>query len=414
MNSLPPTLFLALRYLRPRRTFVSVITVISVLGVMLGVMVLIIVISVMTGFDHDLREKILGLNPHITVTSIGPMRAWEEKAAIIEKRPHIIGVSPFVSSPVLAKISGRPFAPSLWGVDPQREKQTINLGRFIIEGSKGAGTVCLEGESAVLGVEMARRNGIVIGDRLLIYSPKNLEDRKVAYLPTELTVTGIFDSGMFEYDNQLIFTSLETAQDLLGIGKLVQGLGVMTDNLEGVTEAQKDLNATLIPPLHARTWMEMNRTHFSAVAVEKNLMFFLLIFIIIVAAFGITSNLITVTVQKRREIGILKALGATPGNILSVFLIQGIAVGVIGTVMGLVSGLAILHYRNDFLNFLRVRTGFELFPSEIYQFNMLPAQTSAGDIAIICGSAFLICTLAGLFPAWRAARLQPATALRDY
>lgn len=414
MSPLSPTLFLALRYLRPRRTFVSIITIISVLGVTLGVMVLIIVISVMTGFDHDLREKILGLNPHIVVTSIGPMRAWEQKAALIEKRPHMAGVSPFISSPVLAKFAGRAFAPTLWGVDPAREKRTVNLGRFVVDGKEGAGKLCLDGESAVIGIEMARRNGIVLGDKLLIYSPKNLEERKVAYLPAELIVTGIFDSGMYEYDAHLVFTSLETAQDLLGLENLVQGLGVMTDNLERVVEVQKDLNAVLIPPIHARTWMEMNRTHFSAVAVEKNLMFFLLIFIIIVAAFGITSNLITITVQKRREIGILKALGATPRNILSVFLIQGIIVGIIGTILGLASGLTVLYYRNDFLEFLRVRTGFEIFPSEIYQFTQLPSQTSVTDLVIICGSALVICTLAGLFPAWRAARLQPAAAIREY
>lgn len=227
-------------------------------------------------------------------------------------------------------------------------------------------------------------------------------------------MTGIFESGLFEYDFGFVYCSLETAQDLYDLGKSVHGLAVMTDDLENVARVQQDLRQILKPPLRANTWMELNRRLFSAIAVEKNMMFFLLIFIIIVAAFGIMSTLITVTVQKRREIGILKAIGATPKNILILFLTQGVVVGILGTSFGLVLGLTLLHYRNEFLEFLRASTGFELFPREIYNFDLLPAQTNLRDLMIICSSAFLICSLAGLFPAWQAARLQPARALRDF
>ncbi len=409
MTSLSPILFLALRYLRPRRTFVSVITVISVIGVMLGVMVLILVISVMSGFDHELRQKVLGLNSHLTITTGSPIKNWKEIAALVEKRPHVQGVAPFIVGPVLAKFSGRVFTPYLKGIDPSHERQVSDIGSYIVKG-----TLDLEGEKIAVGIELARRHGISLKDKVTIYSPKNFEERKVAYLPSEPIVTGIFESGLFEYDFGFIYSSLETAQDLYDLGKSVHGLSIMTDNLENVAQIQQDLNSILKPPLRANTWMELNRRLFSAIAVEKNMMFFLLIFIIIVAAFGIMSTLITVTVQKRREIGILKSIGATPQNILILFLTQGIVVGIIGTGLGLAWGLTLLHYRNEFLELLRRVTGFELFPREIYNFDLLPAQTSLRDLVIICTSAFLICSLAGLFPAWRAARLQSAHALRDF
>jgi lipoprotein-releasing system permease protein len=408
MTRLPISLFLALRYLRPRRTFVSVITIISVLGVMLGVMVLILVISVMSGFDYELRQKVLGMNPHITVTGYSPIKKWEEITKTIEKNPDVKGASPFIVGPVLAKFQGRVFTPFLKGIHVGREEKLSNVKKFVVQGNYD-----LSGEKIIVGIELARRYGILVGDKVTIYSPKNFEDKKVAYLPAEPVVTGIFESGMFEYDLGFIFSSLETAQELYDIGGQVHGIGIMTDNLENVDRVKNEVNEILPRPLHASSWMELNKRIFSAIAVEKNMMFFLLIFIIIVAAFGIMSTLITVTVQKTREIGILKSIGATPGMILQIFLWQGIIVGIIGTSLGLILGLTLLEYRNEFLDLMRHWTGFELFPREIYNFDQLPARTNRRDLILICGSAFLICKLAALFPAWRASRMQPARALRD-
>ena len=406
--TLPAPLFLALRYLRPQRTFVSVITVISVVGVTLGVMVLILVISVMTGFDRELRLKVLGLNSHLTITSFGPMEDWEKTMKAVDARPGVRGSAPFIVGPVLAKHRGRVFTPYLKGIDPVREGRVSQLSKYLVEGKFN-----LEGERVIVGREMARRQGIFLGDRLTIYSPRSLETNRVAQLPAQMLVSGIFESGMFEYDYGFVFCSLGTAQDLYDLEDNVHGLAVMTTDLEQVEGVQRDLNKMLTPPLHANTWMELNRRLFAAIAVEKNVMFFILFFIIIVAAFGIMSTLITVTVQKHREIGILKSLGATPMDILQIFLAQGMAVGVIGTGLGLGLGLALLHYRNEFLDFLRRTTGFELFPREVYHFDQLPAATSVRDLVMICGGALLICSLAGLLPAWRAATLQPSRAMRE-
>jgi lipoprotein-releasing system permease protein len=406
---LPFPIFLALRYLRPRRTFVSVITIISVLGVTLGVMVLILVISVMTGFDKELRKKVLGFNPHITITSGRPIDDWEELRERIEQRPQVKAAAPFIVGPVLVKAHGRVFTPYIRGIDPEMERRLNSFESFVHQGKFD-----LEGDKVVIGREMAHRFGIFIGDKITIYSPKNLEDTKVAYMPEEPVVTGIFDTGMFEYDINFIFCSIETAQNLYELNDSVHGLAVMTGNLEQVREVQHDLRKNVIEhPLRADTWMELNRRLFAAIAVEKNVMFFILIFIIIVAAFGIMNTLITVTVQKTREIGILKSIGASPVDILATFLAQGMVVGAIGTTLGTGLGLLLLKYRNEFLEFLRRNTGFEIFPREIYNFDQLPAETSVQDVLVICGTAFLICMLAGLFPAYRAARLQAAEALRD-
>ncbi|MCC7518033.1 MAG: FtsX-like permease family protein [Verrucomicrobiae bacterium] len=404
----PAPLFLALRYLRPRRTFVSVITVISVVGVTLGVMVLILVISVMTGFDLELRQKVLGLNAHLTITGFGPIENWESTLKQVDARPDVRGCAPFVLGPVLAKHHGRVFTPYLKGVDPVREERVSRLPKYLVEG-----TFDLSKEQVIVGREMARRQGIFVGDRLIIYSPRSLETNREAQLPSSMVVSGIFESGMFEYDYGFVFCSLAAAQDLYDLGDAVHGLAVMTDGLEQVEGVQRDLNKILPSPLRANTWMELNRRLFAAVAVEKNVMFFILFFIIIVAAFGIMSTLITVTVQKHREIGILKALGATPMDVLQVFLAQGVAVGVLGTGFGLGLGLSLLRFRNEFLDFLRKTTGFELFPREVYHFDQLPAATNLRDLLVICGGALLICALAGLLPAWRAASLKPSRAMRE-
>ena len=407
--NLPVFLTLALRYLRPRRTFVSAITVISILGVTLGVMVLILVISVMTGFDRELRKKILAVQSHLVITAGTPMDDWEKTMRTLEAHPQVRAVAPFILGTVMIKHRRQVFTPSLKGVDAVREAAASSLERYVVDGK-----FRLDGNRILVGKELSDRHGISVGDRITVYSPRNMESTThVMHLPDELTVSGIFQSGMFMYDIGFVFCSLETAQDLFELDGRVHGLSVMTEDMDRVQQVKLELNRVLKFPLHTSTWIELNPRLFSAIAVEKNMMFFLLIFIVIVAAFGITSNLITVTVQKTREIGVLKAIGATPSTILTIFLTHGMIVGVIGTGLGLGCGLTLLHYRNEFLEFLRVRTGFELFPREIYHFEQLPAVTSPQDLAIICLSALVICTLAGLLPAWRASRLEPGRALRE-
>jgi lipoprotein-releasing system permease protein len=426
---LPFSLFLALRYLKPKRTFLSIITLISVIGVMLGVTVLILVIAVMTGFDRELRQKVIDFDAHILVTSEDVFRDWRALKAKIDKTPGVVATAPFVQGPVIVEFHNRRLAPLIRGVDPEQEEKVIPLQKFIKYGK-----LDLEGESTVLGIELARKLGVSVGDKVTIYSPGNLgqvldsikklenatgdEEKKAidelrdVILPKELTVTGIFETGHYLHDSEFLLVPVYVGQELYGLGDSLHGITVKTDNPYGAERVKQEIQQFLEPPAYAQTWIDMNRQYFEAVRLERTVMFFLLFFIVIVAAFGIMSTLITVTVQKRHEIGIVKALGANIAQIIWVFLGQGTIVGLFGTVTGLGLGMMLIRYRNEFSRWLASTLHIEIFPREVYQFSSIPAEVIPHDVAIICISAFLICSFAALIPAYFAARLDPVKALR--
>jgi lipoprotein-releasing system permease protein len=408
MTKLPFELFLCFRYLKPKRTFVSVITLISLAGVTIGVWVLIVVIAVMSGFDRELREKLMGMHAHVTVTG-GLIEHSNELLESVLETPRVKAATPFAMGLVLIEFEHRVATPYLKGIDPKREVTVSQIGQYIKEGS-----LDLDGDKVVIGRELATQYGIFLGDKITVYSPRNLEKKgEEVYLPMELTVTGIFESGMYEYDVGLIFTSLETAQELYDLGNAVQGIEITTDDpINGAAAVADALNKKLPPPLRAQTWAQMNQRLLGAIAVEKSVMFFILTFIIIVAAFGIMSTLITVTVQKTREIGVMKALGAASGKILRIFLLQGFIVGVFGVAIGIGLGLLTVHNINPINHFLSHVVGIDLFPRDIYNFLSIPAFLTIRDLLTIGISALVICTLAGVLPALRAARLEPVEALR--
>ena len=426
---LPFSLFLALRYLKPKRTFLSIITLISILGVTLGVTVLILVISVMTGFDRELRQKVIDFDAHILVTTEDVLQDWRSLKEKIDRTPGVVATAPYIQGPVIVEFQNRRLAPMIRGIDPAQEENVIPLRKFIIQGK-----LDLEGESAVLGVELARKLRIGVGDKLTIYSPgnlgqildgiKKLENSKGAaekqavdelrdvILPKELTVTGIFETGHYLHDSEFILVPIYIGQELYGLGDALHGLTVKTDNPYGAERVKDLISAFLEPPQFAQTWIDMNHQYFEAVRLERTVMFFLLFFIVVVAAFGIMSTLITVTVQKRREIGIVKALGANISQIIWIFLGQGTIVGLFGTLTGLGLGMTLIRYRNEFSRWLASTLHIEIFPREVYQFSEIPAQVIPQDVWIICLSAFIICSVAALIPAYFAARLDPVKALR--
>jgi len=424
MSRLPFEVFLALRYLRPKRTFVSVITLISVLGVMLGVAVLIIVISVMSGFDRQLRDRILGFNAHLKVFCAGDtMTNYEHVAQIVARQPQVRGVSPFVLEQVLLRTQpqfGKRLGSAPWvrGADPVREGTVSALTNSIRLGSFD-----LEGRNLLVGIELAQSLQLNLGDHVAIYSPKDFDKidsgqtltNQEATLARDFTVTGIFDVGYYEYNSAVVVTSLENAQDLYGLldTDAVHGLLVMLEDAYQAEPVRDELEAALGPRFVVSTWFEENRSILSALIVEKNVMLYILFFIMIVAAFGIMSSQITFVVQKTREIGMLKALGATNLQVMALFLIQSALVGIVGVLAGYGLGMALTAYRNEFLHFMRRATGLELFPADIYGFHDLPALIIGGDIALICVVSFIICVLAGLLPAWNASRLRPVEALRN-
>lgn len=426
---LPFSLFLALRYLQPKRTFVSIITLISVIGVMLGVMVLILVISVMTGFDRELRQKVIDFDAHILISTEDVLRDWRDLTVKVRNTPGVVGTAPYVQGPVIVEFQHKRLAPLIRGIDPEEEEKVVPLKKFI---KKGA--LDLEGESAVIGVELARKLQIDVGDKLTIYSPGNLgeildgikelektkgEDERKAIdklrevvLPKELTITGIFETGHYLHDSEFILVPIYIGQELYGLGDALHGLTVKTVDPYGAEGVKRAIQQFLEPPQYAQTWIDMNNQYFEAVRLERTVMFFLLFFIIIVAAFGIMNTLITVTVQKTRDIGIMKAIGANIGQIVWVFLGQGVLVGLFGTLAGLGLGMTLIRYRNEFSQWLAGTLGIEVFPKQVYQFSQIPAQVVPVDVAKICIGAFVICCIFAFLPAYRAARLDPVKALR--
>ncbi|MBU1693505.1 MAG: ABC transporter permease [Verrucomicrobia bacterium] len=405
--ALPFSLYLALKYLKPKRTFLSVVTVISVLGVLLGVAVLIIVLSVMSGFDEMWREKILSFNAHITV---GGWEVIENEDALVARLLKIKGVSgaaPYVQGLVFVQHNDRIQTPLVRGIDPVQERTVSRIPEHMVEG-----TFDVEDDRVVIGRDLAGRLGVRPGDKLLVYSPQNFTSRDEIYLPEELTVAGIFELGMWEFDVGFLITSLPRARDLYGLEQGVHAIQVMTVDPYRADAVAARIEEALGPGIQVTTWMEQNQQLFAALRVEKNMMFFLLIFITVVAAFGITNTLITITVQKTHEIGLLKALGFSSGSIMRVFIWQGWIDGLIGTMAGIGTGLLALRYRNDLLQLLNRRFGLELLPKELYHLSEIPAVISWTDIGLVALAVMVICTLAGVIPAWRAAQLDPVKALR--
>jgi lipoprotein-releasing system permease protein len=428
--SLPAPLFLAARYLKPKRTFLAVITLISVIGVTLGITVLILVMSVMTGFEKELQRKVIGFDAHLLISNNGLMDEWRSVESKVSKAPGVMAVAPFVQGPVIVEFNHQRLAPKIRGIEPALEEKVGDLSKFII-----AGKLDLSGDNAVLGSELARALGVEVGDTITIYSPRNLgevveqldklkskqgggnnqadvDSLRQLVLPTELTVTGIFESGRYLYDSEFLLVPLHIAQELYGLGGSVHGLAVRTVDANRANEIREGVRKLIPEDLSCITWMDMNKQLFDAIAMERHVMFFLLMFIILVAAFGIMNTLITMTVQKTREIGVLKALGARTGQVISIFLIQGMVIGIFGVVSGLALGMILIRWRNEVSQWLASVLGVEIFPKSVYEFSSIPAEVVPSDVAMICISAFVICSLAALIPAWIASRLDPVKALR--
>ena len=425
----PFSLFLALRYLKPKRTFVSVITVISILGVTLGIAVLITVISVMRGFELELRNKVLGFEPHILVQNrASALEDWQPLLRKIRDAPGVVAAAPFVQGPVVVEFGNQRMTPVIRGIDVAQEQQVTDIAKFIQKGGK----LDLFGDKVVIGADLALALGAFVGDKITVYSPGNIKDVleaikeaesdpkalkqvKNLVMPRDLTVTGIFKSGRYDYDSQFLLVRLNVGQELYGMSEddALTGISVKTLDANRAGEFVKNLDPLLPSGVVATTWEERNKTLFEAIAMERATMFVILQCIIVVAAFGIMNTLITVTVQKTREIGIMKALGATTSQIVWVFLGQGMFVGFLGNLTGLALGMTMITYRNEFKDWLANQMGIEIFSAKVYMFSQIPAQVVPQYVAVICISAFVICSLAALVPAYFAARLDPVKALRQ-
>jgi lipoprotein-releasing system permease protein len=346
---------------------------------------------------------------------------YEAVQRIVEVNPDVIGVSPFIRAMVPLETEpddgkSKVWAPVLVGVDQESVGRVNILPRCIV-----AGSFDLADNGLLVGREFASHMGWDIGARVALISPSNLEKMRATYgktnaevpVPEDFTVRGIFDVGFPDYNSSVIVASLEDTRELLKMPEnSAEALQIKLRDPFLAEKVKEDLEKVLPKNLQILTWKEENPDIFSALAVEKQTMFFVLFFIMIVAAFGIVNCQITFVVQKTREIGILKAIGASGQQILWLFLSQSLVVAVLGVGLGFGSAMLALAYRNQFLAFLRNVTHSEVLPASIYHVYDLPASIRTGDVAFICGTAFVTCVLAGLFPAWKASRLQPVEALR--
>ncbi|HYA90599.1 MAG TPA: lipoprotein-releasing ABC transporter permease subunit [Thermodesulfobacteriota bacterium] len=409
--------FIGLRYLKAKRkqTFISIITIISILGFALGVFALIVVLAVMSGFEKTLRQKILGTQAHLVVLKMNQegMDHYEEVVKEVERVKGVVAATPFISTQVMLSSESNVFGVVLTGIDPDRVGKVIELARNMKAGSLQ--DLKAEGESPgiILGVELAKRLGVSINDPIQVISPLGTMT-PMGMMPKmkRFRVLGIFYSGMYEFDNTLAYISIPSAQKFLNMDSRVTGIEIKTDDIYKVKKIGQEIRQKLGVPFWTKDWMEMNRNLFSALKLEKAVMFILLVLIVLVAAFNIISTLIMVVMEKNKDIAILKSMGAPSKGILTIFIIEGGVIGVVGTFLGTVIGLITALNLEKVSGFVEKLLGFKFLPSDVYYIDKLPSEVNPTDVVMIVVTAILISLLATLYPSWRASKLDPAEGLR--
>jgi lipoprotein-releasing system permease protein len=409
--------FIGLRYLKAKRkqTFISIITIISIVGVAVGVMTLIVVLAVMNGFEKNLKEKFLGTQAHlhlIKATQEG-IDHYEEVIKEVEEVKGVVSAAPFIFNQVMLSSESNVFGVVLNGIDPDRVGKVTDLARNM----KAGRLQDLKGESdspgIILGVELAKHLGVTLNDAIQVISPLGTIT-PMGMMPKmkRFRVVGIFYSGMYEFDNTLAYISIESAQKFFGMGARVTDIEIKTNNIYKVKEIGKEIRQKLGFPFWTKDWMEMNRNLFSAMKLEKIAMFIILVLIVLVAALNIISTLIMVVMEKSKDIAILKSMGTPSKGILRIFIIEGGIIGVVGTALGTILGLGMAFNLDKIVAFLENRFGFKIFSPDIYYIEKFPSQVNPMDVGLIIMTAILISLLATLYPSWRASRLDPAEALR--
>jgi lipoprotein-releasing system permease protein len=408
-----------LRYLKAKRkqTFISLITVISIAGVMVGVMALIVVLAVMSGFEKTLKEKILGTQAHLVLlkTNQGGMEGYEEATKKVEKIKGVVSAAPFIISQVMLSSESNVFGVVLKGIDPDRVGKVTELAHNLKAGRLEDLKNRREGDlpGIILGVELAKHLSVSVNETIQVISPLGTIT-PMGMMPKmkRFRIKGIFYSGMYEFDNTMAYVSIESAQKFFSMGDHVTGIEIKTDNIYKVKEIGGEIRREMGLSYWTKDWMEMNRNLFSALRLEKIAMFIILILIVLVAAFNIISTLIMVVMEKNKDVAILKSMGAPPRSILKIFIIEGGVIGVVGTILGTILGLGAAFNLEMITGFVENLFGFKILSSDVYYIDKLPSQVNPIDVVLIVVTAILISLLATLYPSWRASRLDPAEALR--
>ena len=407
-------LWIGLRYTRAKRRnhFISFISLVSMLGIAIGVMALIVVLSVMNGFERELRARILGMASHATISAFeGGLPGWQDVAERAAQNPDIEALAPYVQGEGMLRMSGALSGTVMRGVLPEREAQVSEVGTHMLEGrledlQEGAFRI-------VLGSEIARALGVRSGDKVDLMIPQ-ASVTPAGVLPRfrRFTVSGIFEIGMYEFDRGLVLIHMADAQALYRMGNEVTGVRLKLHDLFQAPRVARELANQLDGIYYVSDWTRQHANFFRAVRTEKMVMFIILSLIVAVAAFNIVSTLVMVVQDKQSDIAILRTLGSSPRSILAIFTVQGALIGVVGTILGVAGGVLLALNVETLVPLLERLTGNEFLSPEVYYISDLPSELKTSDVARISVLSLALGLLSTIYPAWRASRVQPAEALR--
>ncbi|MCX5694092.1 MAG: ABC transporter permease [Candidatus Omnitrophica bacterium] len=397
-------LWLSQRYLRAgkKEKIISITALISIIGIAIGVMVLIVVISVMSGFDRFLEDKMVGTNSHLSLEFYNGARNSDRVIDKLKTFSYVEGASPFIDGQALVKTGKSIFGVQVRGIDPKLQMETSKLDEYLKSGSYD-----LTGNEVALGGELALRLGLEVGGILSLVSP-------VSLAKTDFYVKGIFNSGMYLYDSSLVLTSIQGAQDFYKMPDTVSGVAVRVRDIYKVENIKEKLyrDLTGIGPYLVRTWIDANKNFLEALKLEKIVMFIVVTMTTVVAAFGIVSTLIMSVMSRIKDIGILRSVGARTKSILQIFIFQGMAIGITGIFLGLSAGVSLALSLDKVVDIISKIIGRSLIPKDIYYFDRIPVNINVGDVTVIVISALLITLAASIYPAYYASRIIPSEAVR--
>ena len=407
-------LFIGLRYTRSRQRTraISFISAVSIICIALGMTALITVLSVMNGFQREIRTRILAVASHVQITGAGGKLAdWERVAAAAAQHPQVVASAPFVVGQGLLTFGSAVRGVFVRGILPDQEERVAEIGKHMTHGSLEA---LKPGEfGIVLGRELAGALTVGVGDRVVMLTPQGqVTPAGIVPRMRQFTVVGIFQVDHFEFDSGLALMHLEDAQKLFRFDGAVTGVRLRVQDLFQAKAVARELVRSLGPDVYASDWTMQNATFFRAVDIEKRMMFFIVLIIIVVAAFNIVSTLMMAVKDKNPDIAILRTLGASPGGITKIFLVQGTIIGLLGTLLGLAGGISLALNVETVVPFLESLLGFKFLAKDVYQISELPSELRMADVMTTAVVSFVLTVLATIYPSWRAAKINPAEALR--
>ncbi len=407
-------MFIGLRYTRARQRtrFISVISIISIVGIALGMTVLITVLSVMNGFQREIRTRILGVASHVQISSAdNRITDWQAIAKVASGNPQVVAAAPYVTAQGLLSNGSAVRGVFIRGVDPALEASVSDIGQHMRSGTLEA---LRAGEfGIVLGQELARALGVVPGEKVVMIAPQG-QVTPAGIVPRlrQFTVVGIFAVDHFEYDSGLALMQIEDAQKLFRLEDGVSGVRLKLKDLFRATQVAYELSAQFGPNVYISDWTMQNANFFRAVQIEKRMMFLIVFLIIAVAAFNIISSLVMAVKDKQSDIAILRTLGAAPGSITKIFLVQGALIGVVGTALGLLGGVSLALNVDVVVPFIENLFGVKFLAKDVYQITDLPSELQMPDVVVTAIVSLVLSLLATIYPSWRAAKVNPAEALR--